>query len=59
MIPLSLLAFTIAIGPVLAMTVVEHHRSRSAVPAGVTPDRDGPIDAQARADDGRHLVGVA
>jgi hypothetical protein len=50
MIPLSLLAFTIAIGPVLVMTLVEHHARRRAamVPARVTGDRHDAIDVPAR-----------
>ena len=38
---MSLLAFTVAIGPVLVMTLVEHHaRKRAAVvPVRVTDDR--------------------
>jgi hypothetical protein len=46
MIPLSLLAFTIAIGPVLVMTAVEHHSRarRSVVPARVAADRQDRLD---------------
>ena len=52
MIPVSLLAFAIAIGPVLAMTLVEHHaRKRAAVaPVRVADDRHDVIEASARPD---------
>ena len=58
MIPLSLLAFAIAIGPVLVMTRVEHHaRKRAAmVPVRVTDDRNDAVDAPARPDDDRPLT---
>ena len=45
MIPLSLVAFTIALGPVLAMTVlVERERASAAPRRRVGPDRT-PADA--------------
>ena len=52
MIPVSLLAFAIAIGPVLAMTLVEHHACRRAamVPARVTGDRPDAIDVPTRSE---------
>jgi hypothetical protein len=60
MIPLSLLAFTIALGPVLAMTVIEHHRQRStAVPAQVETDGTAPHEATSPVSDERTLFGVA
>ena len=60
MIPVSLLAFTVAIGPVLVMTLVEHHaRRRAAVaPAAVIDNRREVIDAAASSRDDRHLTGV-
>ena len=60
MIPVSLLAFTIAIGPVLVMTLVElHARERAAVaPARIIDDRSHVIDASARSEYDRPLTGV-
>ena len=60
MIPVSLLAFTVAIGPVLVMTLVEHRaRARTAVvPATVTDDRRDVVDASASSGDDHHLTGV-
>jgi len=55
MIPLSLLAFAVAIGPVLAMTLVEHHQRRRAAATVRVADGSAPIDVPARSVD-RELV---
>jgi hypothetical protein len=60
MIPVSLLAFTLAIGPVLVMTLMEHHaRKRAAmVPVRVGDDRRGVTDASAHSGYHRPLTTV-
>ena len=58
MIVFSVVAFTIAIGPVLAMTINEHRaQTRAAVEfARLANDRRGPTVVGARATHDRHLV---
>jgi len=58
MIPVSLLAFAVAIGPVLVMTLMEHHaRKRAAVvPVRVGDDHHDGIDASAGSEYDRPLM---
>lgn len=58
MIPLSLLAFTVAIGPVLAMTLIEHHRAQNHGPARASADPGDPAATTATVEDDRNLVTV-
>ncbi len=58
MIVFSVLGFTIAVVPVLAMTVHEHRAETRAVSeaARLAADRRGPTVAAVRADDRGHVV---
>ena len=60
MIPVSLLAFTVAVGPVLAMSLVEHHARRraAALPVRVADDRSHVDDAPSRLRDDGSLTGA-
>jgi hypothetical protein len=60
MIPVSVVAFALAVGPVLAMTLVEHHARRRAAAAAVrvADDRHDVIDAGAPSGYDRRPAGV-
>ena len=60
MIPVSLLAFTIAIGPVLVMTLLEHraHERVAVAPARAGDDRHDARDGTERPERERTLTGV-